>query len=48
MDIASIIAQILGGAAGGTAGSKIVKGSDLGPLGNLVAGALGGIGGQWT
>lgn len=45
MDLASILAQIVGGAVGGTAGGKIVKDSDLGSLGNLIAGAIGGLGG---
>lgn len=33
MDLTSILAQIVGGAVGGTAGGKILKDSDLGSLG---------------
>lgn len=40
-----MIAQLIGGAAGGIGGSKVVKDSDMGSTGNLIAGALGGLGG---
>jgi hypothetical protein len=45
MDITSLIVQLLGGAAGGNAVGKGVPNVDLGPLGNTIAGALGGVGG---
>ena len=38
------LAQLIGGAAGGTAGGKILKDSDLGQIGNLLAdAALGAV-----
>jgi hypothetical protein len=45
MDITSLILQLLGGAAGGNAIGKGMPNVDLGPLGNTIAGALGGAGG---
>ena len=45
MDIASLIAQVVGGAAGGVGGSKLLKDSDMGPLLNAVVGGVGGLGG---
>lgn len=42
MDIGTILAQLIGGAVGGTAGGKVVKDADLGNIGNLIAGAIGG------
>ena len=45
MDITSLIVQLLGGAAGGNAVGKGAPNVDLGPLGNTIAGALGGVGG---
>ncbi|MCQ1835881.1 hypothetical protein [Neorhizobium galegae] len=45
MDLSAIIAQIIGGAVGGTAGGKILKDADLGQIGNIIAGAVGGVGG---
>jgi len=45
MDIGTILAQLIGGAVGGTAGGKVIKESDLGSLGNLIVGAIGGVGG---
>ena len=40
-----IIAQVIGGAVGGFGGSKAVKGGDMGQLGNLLSGAIGGVAG---
>src|SRR5882757_11305050 len=45
MDITSLIAQLLGGVAGGNAAGKGLPNLDLGVFGNTIAGALGGIGG---
>jgi uncharacterized membrane protein YeaQ/YmgE (transglycosylase-associated protein family) len=46
MDLSAILAQVIGGALGGTAGGKIIKDSDLGSLGNIIAGGIGGLGGN--
>lgn len=47
MDITSLIIQLISGALGGNAAGAVSKESDLGTLGNTIAGALGGgIGGQ--
>ena len=43
MDLTSLIVQAVGGAAGGTAGGKFIKGGDMGQIGNLIAGAVGGV-----
>ena len=40
-----LLAQLIGGAAGGIGGGKAVKGADMGNIGNLIAGAIGGVGG---
>ena len=40
-----LLAQLIGGAAGGIGGGKAVKGADMGNIGNLIAGAVGGVGG---
>lgn len=45
MDFTAIIAQLIGGAAGGTASGRAVPSTDLGQIGNLIAGAVGGLGG---
>ena len=45
MDIISLIIQAVGGVAGGNAAGKGIPNADLGPLGNTVAGAIGGAGG---
>jgi uncharacterized membrane protein YeaQ/YmgE (transglycosylase-associated protein family) len=45
MDLTAIIAQIIGGIVGGTASGKVIKDSDLGSIGNLITGAIGGLGG---
>jgi hypothetical protein len=45
MDITSLIVQLLGGVAGGNAAGKGIPNLDLGPLGNTIAGAIGGVGG---
>ncbi len=41
----TILAQLIGGLLGGAAGPKIVKDADIGSIGNLLAGGLGGLGG---
>jgi hypothetical protein len=47
MDIVSLIIQLLSGAAGGNLAGSMARNVDLGPLGNTIAGALGGgLGGQ--
>ena len=46
MDITSLIIQLISGAVGGNAANS-AKDNGLGPLGNTIAGALGGgVGGQ--
>ncbi|MCE8545938.1 hypothetical protein KBY25_08900 [Ruegeria pomeroyi] len=40
-----IIAQLVGGALGGTGGGKLMRQADMGGMGNAIAGALGGLGG---
>lgn len=47
MDIASLLIQLVSGAVGGNAAGAYNKDSGLSPLGNTIAGAIGGgIGGQ--
>ncbi len=47
MDIASLLIQLVSGALGGNAAGAYNKDTGLSPLGNTIAGALGGgIGGQ--
>ena len=47
MDLTALIIQLISGAIGGNAVGAAAKESSLGPLGNTIAGALGGgIGGQ--
>ncbi|MBX9591182.1 MAG: hypothetical protein K2X43_17990 [Hyphomonadaceae bacterium] len=47
MDIVSLIIQLISGAAGGNAAASLSKDINLGPLGNTIAGAIGGgVGGQ--
>jgi len=43
--IINFIIQLLAGAGGGHGLAKALKQFDLGPLGNTIAGALGGLGG---
>ncbi len=45
MDLTSLLVLAVGGALGGAGGGKAVKPADLGPLGNILAGAVGGAGG---
>ena len=48
MEIISLIIQLISGAAGGTAVGKASPNFDLGPIGNAIAGAVGGgVGGQY-
>jgi uncharacterized membrane protein YeaQ/YmgE (transglycosylase-associated protein family) len=47
MDIVSLIIQLISGAAGGHFAGKASPNVDLGQIGNLIAGAVGGgVGGQ--
>lgn len=47
MDISSLIIQLISGALGGNAAGAMGKDTGLSPLGNTIAGALGGgVGGQ--
>jgi hypothetical protein len=47
MDIATLLIQLASGALGGNAASNYAKDTGLGPIGNTIAGALGGgVGGQ--
>ena len=47
MDIVPLIIQLVSGAVGGNAAGGILKKLDLGPVGNSIAGILGGgLGGQ--
>jgi hypothetical protein len=41
----NLIIQLVAGVAGGNAAGATLKSLDLGPLGNTIAGALGGAGG---
>jgi hypothetical protein len=45
MDLTSVLINAIGGAIGGAGGGKAVKQSDLGPIGNILAGLAGGAGG---
>jgi len=47
MNIVSLLIQLLSGAAGGNLAGKLLKQFDLGPVGNSIAGIVGGgLGGQ--
>src|SRR5262245_34323402 len=47
MDLTALIIQLIAGALGGNAAGAASKELNLGPLGNSIAGALGGgVGGQ--
>jgi uncharacterized membrane protein YeaQ/YmgE (transglycosylase-associated protein family) len=47
MDIASLVIQLLSGAAGGNIAGAVLKKASLGPVGNSIVGILGGgLGGQ--
>lgn len=47
MNLTALIIQLISGAIGGNAVGSVAKDMSLGPIGNTVAGALGGgIGGQ--
>jgi hypothetical protein len=47
MEWIGIIVQLIAGAAGGYGTGKAVKRVDLGNIGNVIAGAIGGVGGTW-
>jgi uncharacterized membrane protein YeaQ/YmgE (transglycosylase-associated protein family) len=42
MDIMSLIVSLISGAVGGNAAGAVMKDKSLGPLGNSIAGILGG------
>lgn len=42
-----IIVQLVAGAIGGGALGQLVKNVNLGVVGNIIAGAIGGVGGTW-
>ena len=42
MEIVSLIIQLLSGAAGGNLAGNVAEDANLGPLGNTIAGAIGG------
>jgi uncharacterized membrane protein YeaQ/YmgE (transglycosylase-associated protein family) len=47
MNVAALIIQLLSGAAGGNLAGKLMASSSLGPVGNSIAGIIGGgLGGQ--
>ena len=47
MNIFSLVIQLIAGAVGGNVAGKLLKEVDLGPVGNSIAGIVGGgIGGQ--
>jgi len=45
--IVALIVQLIAGGAGGNIIGQIVKQVNLGPTGNTIAGAIGGVGGTW-
>ena len=47
MNLTALIVQLIGGALGGYAAGNVSKGVNLGTIGNILVGALGGgVGGQ--
>jgi uncharacterized membrane protein YeaQ/YmgE (transglycosylase-associated protein family) len=46
MDLVGLIVQIIAGALGGLATGRAVKSVDLGNMGNIIAGIVGGVGGS--
>jgi uncharacterized membrane protein YeaQ/YmgE (transglycosylase-associated protein family) len=44
MDLIGIIVQLIAGAVGGAVTGKAVKSVDLGNVGNIIAGIVGGVG----
>jgi uncharacterized membrane protein YeaQ/YmgE (transglycosylase-associated protein family) len=47
MDIAALIVQLVLGAVGGLGVGQFAKNMSLGMIGNVIAGAVGGVGGTW-
>ncbi|WDR05091.1 hypothetical protein PSQ90_12425 [Devosia rhodophyticola] len=45
--ILPLIVQLIGGGAGGNIIAQVVKKVDLGPAGNSIVGAIGGLAGTW-
>lgn len=45
MDIASLLIQLISGAAGGNAAGGLMKNFSLGPTGNSIVGLIGGLAG---
>lgn len=48
MDIGSLLVSLVSGAAGGNLGGKLFKDLSLGPVGNSIAGIVGGGLGGWV
>lgn len=45
--IVPILVQLIAGGAGGNVLAQVIKSLNLGPAGNTIVGALGGIAGTW-
>ena len=45
--IVPLLVQLIGGGVGGNVIAQIVKSLNLGPAGNTIVGAVGGIAGNW-
>ncbi|MEO5807325.1 hypothetical protein [Devosia sp.] len=45
--ILPLIVQLIAGGAGGNVIAQLIKKVDLGPVGNSIAGAIGGLAGTW-
>lgn len=45
--IVALIVQLVAGGAGGNVIGQVAKQVSLGPTGNTIAGAIGGLGGTW-
>lgn len=45
--IVPILVQLIGGGVGGNVIGQIVKALNLGPAGNTIVGAIGGVAGTW-
>lgn len=45
--IVPLLVQLIGGAAGGNVVGKLIKQVNLGPVGNSIAGAVGGLAATW-
>ena len=45
--ILPLLVQLIGGAAGGNVIGQVIKKLNLGPVGNSIAGAIGGVAATW-